>query len=153
MPLYFAYGSNMDTAAMAARCPRSTPAGLARLPRHRFALMKQGFATVARDPRREVWGLLWTLALADIPALDRWEDVSRGLYEKTTQPVVRAGGSAVRALIYVAGPSDGLAGAPASRGYGEGVVSAARAIGLPAGYVSDIERIFGARRTASGGTQ
>ena len=152
MPFYFAYGSNMDTAAMAARCPRSIPAGLARLPRHRFALMKQGFATVARDPRRDVWGLLWTLALADIPALDRWEEVSSGLYTKTTQPVVRAGGAAVRALIYVAGPADG-AGAAASRAYGEGVVNAARAIGLPAGYTGDLERIFGARRLAPGGTQ
>lgn len=152
MPLYFAYGSNMDTVAMAVRCPRSVPAGLARLPRHRFALMRQGYATVERDPRRDVWGLLWTLALADIPALDRWEEVSRGLYAKTTQPVVRAGGTAVRALVYVAGPADGV-GSAASRGYGEGVVSAARAIGLPASYVGDIERIFGVRGVAPGGTQ
>ncbi|RYE82539.1 MAG: gamma-glutamylcyclotransferase, partial [Hyphomicrobiales bacterium] len=36
MPLYFAYGANMDIAAMRERCPRSTPLGLARLPRHRF---------------------------------------------------------------------------------------------------------------------
>ena len=151
MPLYFAYGSNMDTAAMAARCPRSAPAGLARLPRHRFTLMRQGYATVERDPRRDVWGLLWTLALADIPALDRWEEVSRGLYAKTTQPVVRAGGAAVRALVYVAGPGDG-AGAPAARAYGDGVVEAARAIGLSAAYVGDLERIFGARRAAPGGT-
>lgn len=152
MPLYFAYGSNMDIAAMATRCPRSTPAGLARLPRHRFALMNQGFATVVRDPRAEVWGLLWTLAFADVPALDRWEEVSRGLYAKTTQPVVRAGGAAVRTLIYAAGPADG-AGAPASRAYGDGVVKAAQAIGLPAAYVSDLERIFRTRRTAPGGTE
>ena len=30
MPLYFAYGANMDRAAMAERCPRSTPLGLVR---------------------------------------------------------------------------------------------------------------------------
>ncbi|HEY6732614.1 MAG TPA: gamma-glutamylcyclotransferase, partial [Roseiarcus sp.] len=28
MPLYFAYGSNMDVAAMARRCPRSKALGL-----------------------------------------------------------------------------------------------------------------------------
>ncbi len=33
MPLYFAYGANMDVAAMAKRCPSSKPLGLARLPR------------------------------------------------------------------------------------------------------------------------
>lgn len=147
MPLYFAYGSNMDIDAMAMRCPRSTPVGLARLPRYRFALMRQGFATVIRDPRSTVWGLLWTLALSDVPALDRWEDVSRGLYTKIMQPVIRAGGASVQALIYVAGGADG---APAAPGYGEGVVRAARAIGLPAKYIGDVERSFGARRIASG---
>ena len=50
MPLYFAYGSNMDEAAMRARCPKSRAVGLARLARHRFALMADGYATVVRDP-------------------------------------------------------------------------------------------------------
>ncbi len=151
MPLYFAYGSNMDCAAMAARCPRSAPAGLARLPRHRFALMRQGYATVVRDSRRDVWGLLWTLALADVPALDRWEEISRGLYSKTTQPVVRAGGAAVRALLYVGGPAD-PAGPPVPGTYGEGVVCAARDIGVPASYADELERIFGMRGSMPGGT-
>lgn len=150
MPLYFAYGSNMDAAAMAARCPRSAPVGLARLPRHRFTLMRQGYATVARDARGDVWGLLWTLALADVPALDRWEEISRGLYSKTVQPVVRAKGAAVRALLYVGGPAD-LAGSPVPRSYGEGVVRAAREIGVPASYADELERIFGMCRPASGG--
>mgnify|MGYP002790472545 CR=1 FL=1 len=45
MPLYFAYGLNMDPAGMAQRCPRSKPLGLARLPRHRIgvdAMRRQG---------------------------------------------------------------------------------------------------------------
>src|SRR5215211_3190831 len=66
MPLYFAYGSNMDVAAMAERCPASRPIGIARLPRHRFMIAREGYATVTRDPRRTVWGILWELALVDV---------------------------------------------------------------------------------------
>jgi len=35
MPLYFAYGANMDRAAMAVRYPRSKPLGIAALMRQR----------------------------------------------------------------------------------------------------------------------
>ena len=64
MPLYFAYGSNMDRAAMAARCPASKALGSARLARHRFIVTSDSYASVVRDPRRTVWGLLWDIAFA-----------------------------------------------------------------------------------------
>src|SRR5579863_7194541 len=80
MPLYFAYGANMDRAAMAARCPRSTPLGPAALMRHRLAIMREGWLTVVRDARARAHGVLWDLALADVPALDRFEGVGAGLY-------------------------------------------------------------------------
>ncbi len=99
MPLYFAYGANMDREAMARRCPSSRPLGLARLPRHRWIISTDGYANVLRDPRREVVGLLWELALSDVPALDRFEDVPR-LYRKVTQPVISAAGIR-RALVYL----------------------------------------------------
>lgn len=41
MPLYFAYGSNMDREAMRVRCPNSRALGRARLARHRFFIMSQ----------------------------------------------------------------------------------------------------------------
>jgi hypothetical protein len=99
MPLYFAYGANMDVAEMARRCPRSTPRGVARLPRHRLAVMREGWLTAARAPGGRVHGVLWDLALADVAALDRFEGVSGGLYTKAVQPVIAAGG-AKRALVY-----------------------------------------------------
>ena len=88
MPLYFAYGANMDIEAMGARCPRSRPLTAARLMRHRLAVMREGWLTVVGDPRGRVHGVLWELALADVAALDRFEEVARGLYAKTVQPVV-----------------------------------------------------------------
>lgn len=130
MPLYFAYGANMDAAAMALRCPASTLVGQGQLRRHRFIVMKEGYASVVRDPARTVWGVLWNLSLADVPALDRYEGVSGGLYVKASQPVAAAGG-VKRALIYL-----GRSTAPGvpRPGYLEAVLRAAEAAQLPAAY-------------------
>jgi gamma-glutamylcyclotransferase (GGCT)/AIG2-like uncharacterized protein YtfP len=100
MPLYFAYGANMDVAGMAARCPRSKALGVARLARHRLAIMREGWLTVARDARSDVHGVLWDLSLADVGALDRFEDVPTRLYTKIVQPVLTPQGPK-RALVYV----------------------------------------------------
>ena len=64
MPLYFAYGANMDVEDMARRCPRSRPLGVARLMRHRLAITREGWLTATRDARGRVHGVLWNLALA-----------------------------------------------------------------------------------------
>jgi gamma-glutamylcyclotransferase (GGCT)/AIG2-like uncharacterized protein YtfP len=137
MPLYFAYGSNMDRDAMARRCPASRPLGLARLPRHRLVIMREGYASVVRDPRRQVWGMLWDLALADVPALDRYEGVAGGLYTKVQQAVIGETGSR-RALVYVG--RDPGPGVPRP-GYIEAVLAAGRSAGLPGAYLREIEAL------------
>ena len=134
MPLYFAYGANMDVAAMASRAPGSKPLGLARLPRHRVFINTDGYASVKRDPRAEVWGLLWDLALGDVKALDRFEGLDRGLYAKINQAVLTPDGPR-RAIIYVATRVE--PGSPRP-GYLETVVAAAEAIGLPAAYCREL---------------
>ncbi len=137
MPLYFAYGSNMDLAAMATRCPASTLIGPARLVRHRFLINADGYATVLRDPRTDVHGLLFDLALTDVPALDRFEAVGR-LYSKIIQSVLTEDGTK-RALVYV-----GRTGEPgaAKPGYLEAVIAAAKAADLPARYVANLESML-----------
>lgn len=144
MPLYFAYGSNMDRAAMAARCPASKSVGVARLVRHRFFVTTDGYASVTRDPRRAVWGLLWDLALGDVPALDRWESLPSGLYAKTVQPVLTPQGPR-RALLYIARAT--RPGQP-EPGYMEGVVAAAEAAGLPPEYRRELEAWLPGTRAA-----
>jgi gamma-glutamylcyclotransferase (GGCT)/AIG2-like uncharacterized protein YtfP len=99
MPLSFSYGANMDVAAMAARCPRSKPLGVARLMRHRLVAMREGWLSVVRDARSTVHGVLWDIALADVAALDRFEAVGAGLYVKRLQSVIAEGGPR-RALVY-----------------------------------------------------
>jgi gamma-glutamylcyclotransferase (GGCT)/AIG2-like uncharacterized protein YtfP len=144
VPLYFAYGSNMDIADMARRCPASRPVGLARLARHRFAILQAGYATVVRDPSATVHGLLYDLALADVPALDRYEDIARGLYRKVLQPVLRKQAAPVLALVYIgAGPNRGQP----RPGYMEGVIAAARAAGLPTPYLAFLATFTAGNRT------
>lgn len=140
MPLYFAYGSNMDTQAMRGRCPNARLLGRARLPRHRFFMMGSGHGSIKRDPRMDVHGLLYDLPFSDIPALDRYEEVGRGLYRKITQPVLREGAAAVRALIYVgASAQEG----PVRGDYLARVVAAAKAAELPEPYIVFLQGLGG----------
>jgi len=140
VPLYFAYGSNMDVAAMAERCPRSRPLGVARLPRHRLAVMREGWLTATRDPQSDVHGVLWEASLADMRALDRYEGLVEGLYAKAMQPVIGERG-AKQALVYFganAGP--GIA----KPDYVAGVLAAARHWKLPAATIARLEALAAA---------
>ncbi len=128
---------------MARRCPASRPLGLARLARHRFALLQSGYATVVRDPRSTVHGILYDLALADLPALDRYEDIARGLYRKIMQPVLRQQGGPVQALVYV---GIGPLGDEPRPGYMDGVIAAAKAAGLPANYIAFLSQFAAGSR-------
>jgi hypothetical protein len=123
MPLYFAYGSNMNAEAMARRCPRSKAVGLARLARHRLAVMREGWLTVMRDSRASAHGVLWDLALSDVRALDRYEGP---LYAKIVQPVIAESGPKAGARLYrrQCGTRDPAARLP-GRGPGRGADLAA----------------------------
>jgi hypothetical protein len=136
MPLYFAYGANMDVEAMARRCPRSRPMGAARLMRRRLTLMREGWLTATRDPTGRVHGVLWDLALADLPALDRFERLADGLYVKALQPVIAADGPK-RALVYF-GANAGPGRAEAA--YVQQVIAAARHWRLPDEAIATLER-------------
>jgi hypothetical protein len=127
----------MDANAMAGRCPRSKPLGLARLERHRLAVMREGWLTAVRDPASAVHGVLWDLALTDVAALDRYEGLSQGLYAKLTQPVIAERGPK-QAIVYF-GANSGP-GAPRAAYLAE-VLAAARSWPLPAEGVEALERL------------
>jgi gamma-glutamylcyclotransferase (GGCT)/AIG2-like uncharacterized protein YtfP len=136
MPLYFAYGLNMDPVGMAQRCPHSQALGPARLARHRFIVTRDGYASVVRDPREEVHGVLWDCTLADMRALDRFEELASGLYVKISQPVIVPGGVR-RALVYIG--RSGEPGRP-KPGYMDAVIAGAKHFGLPADYIAGLNR-------------
>jgi len=138
MPLYFAYGANMDAAAMAARCPRSRALSTARIARWRFIITADGYASVVPDNRAMVHGVLWDIALGDMAALDRYEDVARGLYRKSQISALRAPHGSVRALIYLARATEP---GPPRPGYLPAVVAAARDWSLPPSYIAYLESL------------
>ncbi len=122
---------------MARRCPRSRALGLARLERHRLAVMREGWLTAARNPSSAVHGVLWDLALSDIAALDRHENLSQGLYVKLIQAVMAERGPK-QAIVYFGVNS----GPGAARGaYLTEVLAAAKAWPLPAAGVEALERL------------
>jgi Gamma-glutamyl cyclotransferase, AIG2-like len=137
VPLYFAYGSNMNVEAMARRCPRSKALGLGRLERHRLAVMREGWLTAVRDPSSAVQGVLWSLALSDIAALDRYEGLSQGLYAKLTQPVIAERGPKQAIVYFGANAGPGVL-RPA---YIAEVLAAARSWQLPADDVAALEQL------------
>jgi hypothetical protein len=127
----------MDVEAMARRCPRSKALGLARLERHRLAVMREGWLTAVREPRSAVHGVLWDLALSDIAALDRYEGLSQGLYAKLTQPVI-AERSPKQAIVYFGANAGPGAVRP---DYIAEVLAAARSWPLPGEGLAALERV------------
>ena len=122
---------------MGRRCPRSKALGLARLERHRLAVMREGWLTAIRNPSSAIHGVLWDLALSDIAALDRHEGVSQGFYVKLTQPVIAERGPK-QAIVYL-GANSGP-GVPRAAYLAE-VLAAARSWSLPAEGVEALERL------------
>lgn len=97
---YFAYGSNMNKAQMAARCPGSTRVGKAALPGYRWIIAADGYANAVPSMADTVQGVLFTITPADEVALDLYEEVDAGCYMKHDLQVQYAG-TAVEALVYL----------------------------------------------------
>jgi gamma-glutamylcyclotransferase (GGCT)/AIG2-like uncharacterized protein YtfP len=125
---------------MQALCPKSRPLGVARLAKHRIFVMEEGYASVRPDASTMVHGVLYDLALSDVPGLDRYEEVGRGLYRKLTQPVLRTGAAPVRALIYVGRSQTEAMPRP---DYWRSILAAARDWALPQPYMSHLEALGG----------
>ena len=132
---YFAYGSNMDVNQMAERCPGAIQAGVAVLPRHRFLINARGVATIVPDLTERVYGLLWSLSPKHVAALDGFEGVAIGHYQRRYLSV-SAHGLPRLALVYVAVNSEP---GPPRPGYVEKILVAARGLGLPEEYLAKLE--------------
>ena len=126
--LYFAYGSNMEEAQMAFRCPGSTSLGIAWLTNHRFIINDRGVASIVESEGRVVYGLLWDISETDERQLDRYEGVRKGFYRKSTVSVGVQENQTVDALVYVASSNEHGKPRP---GYMERIIRAAKDLGVP----------------------
>jgi cation transport regulator ChaC len=124
--LYFAYGSNMDEAQMAHRCPGAEMTGVGVLHGYRFIINNRGYATLCAESSGTVSGVLWRLAAEHEAALDRYEGVASGLYDKCYRTVNISESDTVLALVYIDHCNRSI-GLP-KQGYLEKIIAAAGGI-------------------------
>ena len=136
MTLYFAYGSNMDRAAMRRRCPGARAVGPAVLEGHEFFVGIDGWGSVKPSAGDSVHGVLWRLTPRDLAALHAYELLHQGLYDVRHLPV-RFGARRLPAMIYLL--RQRAPGRP-KPGYVEMIAAAARAWKLPERYIRSVER-------------
>ena len=139
VPLYAAYGSNMDPGQMMERAPYSPMAGTGWLVGWRLTFggedlgWEGALATIVEDDESQVFAVLYDVSPRDEARLDRWEG-ALGLYKKIRLRVQTLEGSVV-AWLYVLDAYEG--GLPSARYIGV-VADAAEAAGAPDDYVGDL---------------
>ena len=137
MVLYAAYGSNMDPARMAERCPHSPTRGTGWLSGWRltFAGEDHGWdgalATVVEAPTHQVFVALYELTPEDESQLDEWES---SVYRKIRVRVSTLDGEQL-AWLYVL---DAYEGGLPSASYLGVLSEAAHAAGAPDDYVHEL---------------
>lgn len=140
MPLYAAYGSNMEPAQMMERAPHSPLAGTGWLEGWRLTFggedlgWEGALATIVEDPTSRVFVVLYDVNAADEKGLDRWEGGELFLHNKIRLRVQTLDGP-VLAWLYVLDAYEG--GLPSARYLGV-LADAAEAAGAPADYVNDL---------------
>lgn len=130
MPVYFAYGSNMEAAQMASRVPEARSLGRARLAGYAFACNKIGRdgtakANVEACTAEEVWGVVYEISATDLETLDRFE----GGYLRVAVEVDLPTGDRLASEVYVSDRTS--ADLRPSRAYRDRMVRGAREHGLP----------------------
>ena len=141
---YFAYGSNMLTARLQARCPSARPLGLATARGRRLAFHKRSDVDgsgkcdlVPADDGALVVGVVFDLAADELPALDRAEGRGQG-YERR-EIVVELGGDRIACESYVATDIE-----PELMPYGwyrQLVLAGLLEHGAPAAYVEQVRQV------------
>jgi gamma-glutamylcyclotransferase (GGCT)/AIG2-like uncharacterized protein YtfP len=135
--LYAAYGSNMDSAQMAERCPHSPQQGTGWLEGWRLTFggaelgWEGALATVVEEDANRVFVVLYDVSESDQKALDRWDGVTLGYYRKLTVRVQTLDGDAASWLYVLNGYEGGL---PSARYIGI-LADAAEKAAAPADYV------------------
>jgi gamma-glutamylcyclotransferase (GGCT)/AIG2-like uncharacterized protein YtfP len=138
--LYAAYGSNMDPAQMAARCPHSPLRGTGWLQGWRLTFggedigWEGALGTVVEDAGHRVFVALYEVSEADEHELDQWDGASLDYYRKAKVRVTTVDGDIVAWLYVLNGYEGGLPGAR----YLGIMADAAESAGAPEDYVKSL---------------
>jgi gamma-glutamylcyclotransferase (GGCT)/AIG2-like uncharacterized protein YtfP len=147
--LYAAYGTNLDPAQMAGRCPYSPLHATGWLQGWRLTFGGEdlgwdgSMATIVEDPLEQVFVAVYDVTPADEGRLDTWEGVDMGLYRKVKVRVSTMN----EELVVWAYVLDAWEGGLPSASYLGVLADAAEAADAPADYVAGLR----ARPCRSGG--
>ena len=141
MDRYFAYGSNLDPAQMARRCPDSRFLCRADLPDYRLCYPRPsdtwggGVAGVEAMPDAAVEGVVYEVSERDLAALDRCECIDAGHYTRRRVRVTAEDGRELEVWTYFAVPCPQGSPLP-SRRYVDTILRGARHHRLSEGYLA-----------------
>jgi hypothetical protein len=137
--MYAAYGSNMDPAQMAERCPHSPQRGSGWLEGWRLTFggeelgWEGALATIVPDSGERVFVVLYDLSETDEAALDRWDAAATLDYYRKLRVRIATLEEETLAWLYVLNAYEG--GLPSARYLGI-MADAAEAAGAPGDYVT-----------------
>ncbi|GAA3750404.1 gamma-glutamylcyclotransferase [Salinactinospora qingdaonensis] len=140
VPLYAAYGSNLDPDQMSKQAPRSPLWNTGWLQGWRLtfgggAVDGGALATLAEEPSSSVFVALYDVAEWDEPLLEWWEDTAPGTYTKIRARAVTLFDGELTVWTYVLDDYEG--GLPSASYLGR-IADAAERAGAPANYVTDL---------------
>lgn len=138
MPLYFAYGSNMDRRQMTQRVSGAQLLGTGRLRGYGLACDKMGRdgsgkANVLAAPGKQVWGVVWELTHEALARLDGFE----GGYRREQIAIRLSEGPTRTCWVYVSDRTD--PDLLPNRAYRDRMLRGAREHGLPASWRALLE--------------
>lgn len=135
VPVYAAYGSNLDPGQMALRAPHSPVRGVGWLLGWRLTFGgEEALATIVEEPDEHVFVVLYDVPEFDEDSLDQWEGAARGVYHKVRLRVQTLEGETV-AWFYVLDGYEG--GLPPARYLGF-LADAAEKAGAPDDYIKEL---------------
>jgi gamma-glutamylcyclotransferase len=144
----FAYGSNMHSEQVRARCTNAKLVAVAKLPDHQLAFYGNSPVwdgaeeTVLPAPGQDVWGVIYELTPSDKEKLDDWQDAlfdGSGAYYHSPAKVTDQAGKVYSVLLY----KKAQLGEPQkpSEEYLDYIVQGAIERGLPAAYVDQLRAV------------
>lgn len=127
----------MNLEQMAHRCPGAQLGSRARLSGWRYFINGNGYAGIEEFSGSEVWGCLWTLDSKHWEALDKYEGVDGGYYQKKILKIERdRGNEEIDAWVYLSNNYD--YGVPSSE-YQAIVIRGAKDVSLSNSYIPLLE--------------
>jgi gamma-glutamylcyclotransferase (GGCT)/AIG2-like uncharacterized protein YtfP len=106
MPMYFAYGSNLNKKQMAQRCPDSKPRFTATLPNYKLVFLgwsrewRGGIASIRPFRGEKVLGAVYEVSDRDLRRLDNYEGYPQN-YDRINVTVFTESGEPTQAVTYI----------------------------------------------------